>query len=138
MAQFGAGSDLAAQCPRVPIPDGYRAWIEADGPIPDDLAKRANAMALDESMPLGSTASYPLPGVTVLIRVEPRAWGRNDKGELVQGCFRVGGIFLPSGAPEGAGATPPERSGWEKAATVLTVASLAVGTVATLAAWGRT
>lgn len=138
MAQFGAGSELAAQCPRVPIPDGYRAWSEADGPIPNDLVKRANAMASDESISLGATSSYPLPGVTTLIRVEPRVWSRNEKGELVQGCFRVGGIFLPIGAPEGAGATPPDRSGWEKAATVLTVASLAVGTVATLATWGRT
>jgi hypothetical protein len=100
--------------------------------------KRAQALSLDETVALGSTESYPLPGITTLIRVEPRVWGRDDQGNLVQGCFRTGGIFLPAGAAEGAGVTAPEsRSGWERAATVLTVASLAVGTVATLVTWGK-
>lgn len=139
MAQFGAGPELAAQCPRAPAPDGWRAWIDADGPVPDALAKRAEALVNDQATPLGATESYPLPGVTTLIRTEPRVWTRNDKGELVEGCFRSVGIYLPESAPEGAGSvTPPEKgSGWEKAATVFTVVSLAVGTAATLYSWGK-
>jgi hypothetical protein len=134
MAQFGAGSALAAQCPTAPIPDGWRNWNDSDGPIPDALAKRAQAIAADTTVPLGATESYPLPGVTTLIRVEPRVWSRDAQGNLVQGCFRVGGIFLPSGAAVGAGITPPEReSGISKTVGVLTAVSLAVGTVATIA-----
>lgn len=134
MAQFGPGSELAAQCPRVSIPDGWRAWTDADGPVPDVLAKRAEAFVGDTSIPLGATESYPLPGVTALIRTEPRAWGRDAQGNLVEGCFRAAGIYLPDASPAGAGITPAE-SGWSKAATVLTVASLAVGIGATL--WGN-
>jgi hypothetical protein len=136
MAQFGAGSALAAQCPIVPTPDGYRPWADADGPIPDALAKRAQAISLDPSIPLGATESYPLPGVTTLIRIEPRVWGRDAQGNLVEGCFRTGGIFIPSGSPSAAGITPPSTSsGIQKTIAVLTVASLAVGTAATIAAW---
>jgi hypothetical protein len=138
MAQFGAGPQLAAQCPIAPIPEGWRAWLpDADGPIPDALAKRAAALAADSGVALGATESFPLPGVTALIRVEPRVWGRDAQGGLIEGCFRAAGIFLPSGAPEGAGITPPSSSGWDKAIAVLTVASLAVGTAATLHAWGQ-
>lgn len=140
MAQFGAGSELAAQCPRIQAPDGWRAWLEgADGPLPDALSKRALALIADQALPLGSTESFPLPGVTTLIRVEPRVWGRNDKGELVEGCFRSGGVYLPSGAAEGAGAvTPPsEMSRTEKIVGVLTAISLVVGTAATIATWGK-
>lgn len=136
MAQFGAGSQLAAQCPVAPIPEGWRAWTDAEGPIPDALAQRAKAVIDDPAVPLGTTESYPLPGVTTLIRIEPRVWARDEQGNLVQGCFRSAGIYLPSGAPEGAGVTPPSSSGWDKAIAVLTVASLAVGTAATLHAWG--
>lgn len=133
MAQFGAGQELAAQCPTVPSPDGWRAWLDGDGPIPEALAKRAVLFAADLEIPLGSTESYPLPGVTTLIRVEPHTWGRDMSGNLVQGCFRTGAVFLPS-----EGVTPPEKSGgWEKAIAVLTVASLAVGTAATLYSWGK-
>jgi len=134
--QFGAGPELAAQCPRVPPPDGWRSWIDADGPIPDALAKRADAMAADAALPLGVTESYPLPGVTTLIRVEPHSWGRDAQGALVQGCFRAGAIFLPSVAPAGVALTPPE-SGLGKTVAVLTAVSLAVGTIATLAFWGK-
>ena len=138
VTQFGAGADLAAQCPRVPIPDGWRAWLpESDGPVPDALAKRAAAVAQDQTVPLGATESYPLPGVVTLIRVEPHAWGRDSAGNLVQGCFRGAGLFLPSASPAGAGAvTPPaptEGDGVSKAVGVLTAVSLAVGTVATIA-----
>lgn len=105
--------------------------------MPDALAKRALAIASDLSVPLGATESYPLPGVTTLIRVEPRVWGRDEQGNLMQGCWRVGGIFLPSGAAAGAGITPPERDGWSRAAVVLTVVSLAVGTAATVHTWGK-
>lgn len=137
MVQFGAGSNLAAQCPQVPTPDGWRPWVEgSDGAVPDALAKRAAAIASDASIPLGVTESYPLPGVTTLIRVEPHVWGRDERGDLVQGCFRAGAIFLPSGAPAGAGVTPPE-GGVGKTVAVLTAASLAVGIVATIAALGK-
>ena len=91
---------------------------------------------VDQSVPLGATESYPLPGVTTLIRVEPRVWSRDTQGNLVQGCFRAAGIFLPSGAAEAAGVTPPE-SGVSKAVGVLTAVSLVVGTIATIAAWGK-
>lgn len=140
MAQFGAGSALAAQCPRVPSPDGWRPWLpDADGPIPDALTRRAQALVDDQEALLGATESYPLPGVTTLVRLEPRVWGRNAEGVLVEGCFRSAGIFLPSGAPPGAGAVTPPASDSKlaKVIGVLTVASLAVGTVATLATWGK-
>ena len=128
--QFGPDPKLAAQCAQVPTPDGWRPWIESsDGKIPDDLSKRASALAADQGVPLGMTESYPIPGVTALIRVEPRVWGKDDKGNLVEGCFRTPNVYLPatSGAP-----AVPAQNGWAKAATVLTVASLAVGTVATI------
>lgn len=135
MAQFGAGPTLAAQCPRVPPPDGWRAWLpETDGPVPDALASRAQAFASDASIPLGATESYPLPGVTTLLRIEPRVWGRDAQGGLVQGCFRTGGIFLPDGSSEPV--TPP-TAGIDKAVGVLTAVSLAVGTVVTLSTWKR-
>ena len=138
MAQFGAGSELAAQCPQPPIPDGWRAWIpETDGPVPDALSKRAQAIVDDQSVLLGATESYPLPGVTALIRVEPRVWGRDASGALVEGCFRAGGIFLPIGSPSSAGITAPTESGTSKLIGVLTVASLTVGTIATVATWGK-
>ena len=135
MAQFGAGSQLAAQCPIAPIPDGWRPWADLDGPVPDTLAQRAKAIVGDPSVPLGATESYPLPGVTTLIRIEPHVWGRDEQGNLVQGCFRSAGVYLPSGAPEGAGVTAPSSSGWDRAIAILTVASLAVGTAATLHSW---
>lgn len=137
MAQFGPGSALAAQCPIVPIPDGWRAWlVDADGPLPDALAQRAKAIVADPATPLGTTESFPLPGVTTLIRIEPRVWGRDEKGDLVEGCFRSAGIYIPDGAPEGAGVKPPSSSSkWDRAITILTVASLAVGTAATIHGW---
>jgi hypothetical protein len=93
-------------------------------------------MAADASIPLGTTESYPLPGVTTLIRIEPHVWGRDPQGTLVQGCFRAGGIYLPSGTPEGtAGITPPE-SKINKAITVFTLASLVAGTIATVSSLG--
>jgi hypothetical protein len=134
MAQFGSGSALAAQCPVAPIPDGWRAWTDADGAIPDALAKRAQAISADQSVPLGATESYPLPGVTTLIRVEPRVWTRDAQGALVQGCWRSTGIFLPSGA----GVAPPSSGdNLSRTVGILTAVSLAVGTAATLAAWKR-
>jgi hypothetical protein len=136
MAQFGAGSALAAQCPVAPIPDGWRGWFpDSDGPIPDALLKRAQALAADASVPLGATESYPLPGVVTLIRVEPRVWGRDEKGLLVEGCWRSAGVFLPSG---GASITPPSSpSSLSRTVGIVTVVSLVVGTLATLAAWSR-
>lgn len=135
--QFGAGPELAAQCSRVDMPDGWRAWTDAEGPIPDGLSKRAAALVADTNISLGATESYPLPGVTTLIRVEPRAWSRDEKGDFVQGCFRSSGIYLPDDAPEGAGKITPPSSGLDKAVGVFTVVSLVVGTVATLATWGK-
>lgn len=138
MAQFGVGPEFAAQCPRAAPPDGWRPWTEAEGPLPDALAKRAQALVADQALPLGSTESFPLPGVMTLIRVEPRVWGKNDKGELVEGCFRAGGVYLPSESAEGAGVTPPQTtSRTEKIVGVLTAISLVVGTAATIAAWGK-
>ena len=106
-----------------------------DGPVPDVLAKRSQALVDDPSVPLGATESYPLPGVTVLVRIEPHVWTRDAQNNLIQGCFRAGVLYLPSAAPAVGSQSPID--GWTKAATVLTVASLAVGTVATLAAWGK-
>lgn len=136
MTQFGPGADISAQCPQVQIPDGWRAWLpESDGPVPDALAKRAAAVAADPSVPLGTTESYPLPGVVTLIRVEPHPWGRDASGALVQGCFRAGVAYLPSGAAPGSGAvTPPSTDGLTRTVTVLTAVSLTVGTVATVVA----
>jgi hypothetical protein len=137
VTQFGAGSALAAQCPRVPPPDGWKPWLqELDGPIPESLAERAQALVDNPEVPLGATASYPLPGVTTLVRLEPRVWGRDEKGALVEGCFRSVGIYLPSGTPNVV--TPPAGdSKLAKTIGILTVASLAVGTVATLARWNQ-
>lgn len=138
MTQFGAGPDLAAQCPRVASPDGWRAWTDADGPVPDALTKYAQAFT-GSSADLGATESYPLPGVTALLRVEPHVWGRDAQGALVEGCFRAAGIYLPDTAPPGAEATTPPAStdNTSKIVGVLTIASLAVGTAATLASWGK-
>lgn len=122
---------MAAQCPQTPTPDGWRVWTDGDGPVPDALAKRATSVAADTSVPIGTTESYPLPGVVALIRVEPHAWARDASGSLVQGCFRAGAIFLPSGSAA-AGVTPPS-DGTSKVVGVLTAVSLAVGTVATIA-----
>ena len=130
MAQFGAGPELAAQCPRVPAPDGWRAWQDADGPMPDVLAKRSKGLVDDQSVPLGTTESYPLPGVTTLIRVEPHMWSRDESGSLIQGCFRSAGIYLPSGAPSAESITAP-MSSTTKLIGGLTVVSLTVGIVAT-------
>jgi hypothetical protein len=132
---FGVGPELAAQCPRVSPPDGWRPWTDADGPLPEALAKRAQAVAGDTAVALGATESYPLPGVTALIRVEPHSWGRNEKGALVQGCFRAGVIFLPS-APSGSAVTPPQEVGAGKIIAGLTVTSLAVGILVSLASLG--
>jgi hypothetical protein len=136
MAQFGVGPELAAQCPRVPVPDGWRAWLESDGPIPDALAKRSRALVDDQAIPLGTTESYPLPGVVTLIRIEPHIWSRSDGGELVQGCFRAGGIYLPSGAPSAEGIMASESS-TNKLIAGLTVVSLGVGIVATVVSFRK-
>lgn len=138
MAQFGAGADLAAQCPVAPTPDGWRPWADLDGPIPDALAQRAQAIASDPSVPLGVTESYPLPGVITLMRVEPRVWGHDASGALVQGCFRVGGIYLPIGTPN-VGVVAPSTTTDGLARTIgwLTAGSLVIGTAATIATWGK-
>ena len=133
MAQFGAGPELAAQCPSVPSPGGWRPWTDADGPVPDALAQRALAVAGDLSAPLGMTESYPLPGVTTLIRIEPRVWSRDSQGNLVQGCFRAGSIYLPSGTVAGDTVTPPvQTDSLSRTVGILTAVSLAVGTAATI------
>jgi hypothetical protein len=137
MAQFGPGPQLAAQCPQVSVPEGWRAWTDADGPVPSALMARAQALAGDSSVPLGATESFPLPGVTTLLRTEPRDWMRDAQGTLVEGCFRVTGIYLPAEAAAGAGAAAPAGTDTlTKTIAILTAASLAVGIVASLAAWG--
>ncbi|RPH62420.1 MAG: hypothetical protein EHM89_05620 [Acidobacteria bacterium] len=91
-------------------------------------------MVDDPAVPLGTTESYPLPGVTTLIRLEPHSWSRNSDGDLVQGCFRAGGIYLPSGSPSAEGITAPESS-TNKLIGGLTIVSLAVGIAATVASF---
>ena len=135
--QFGAGAQLAAQCTRLPAPDGWRPWTDQDGPIPDALAQRALAIAADQTVSLGATESYPLPGVTVLLRVEPHTWNRDNTGNLIEGCFRAGAPYLPEGTPSVAETVnAPAEDGWGKTVTVLTAVSLVIGIGATLAAWG--
>jgi len=135
--QFGAGPQLAAQCEHVGVPDGWRAWTDADGPVPDALYKRAAAIASDPNVPLGVTESYPLPGVVTLIRVEPSIWTRDTQGNVVEGCFRIARVYLPSATPGGAGIAAPEGASLAKTVGVLTAASLALGIAASLAAWTR-
>ena len=135
MPQFGTGPQLAAQCQPVPTPDGWRPWSDADGPVPDKLGSRAAALVNDASVPLGTTESFPLPGVTTLIRVEPRVWSRDATGTLVEGCFRSSGIYLPIGSATGAGIVPPDSS-LNRTVGVLTAASLVIGIAASLHKWG--
>jgi hypothetical protein len=140
MAQFGAGPELAAQCPTAPPLSGWRPWSDADGPIPNDLTSRAQALTDDAATPLGTVANYPLPGVTALIRVEPRVWARDAQGGFTQGCFRTTGVYLPTSAVPVASedVTPPTSTDkLSKWVGIFTIASLAVGTAATLAAWSR-
>ena len=134
---FGPGSQLAAQCPRVPDPDGWRPWTDADGPIPDALAKRVQALTDDQTVPVGSTEGYPLPGVTVLIRVEPHVWSRDAQGNLLEGCYRSSGLYLPLPLAPVVTPTDTGSSGLAKATAVLMAASLAVGIAATVKAWNK-
>lgn len=135
--QFGTDASLAAQCAQAPTPDGWRVWTDADGNKPDALVKRAAALTADQGVPLGTTESFPIPGNITMIRIEPHVWGRDDKGNLVQGCFRAAEVYLPAGSAPGAGIRPPQVDGWSRAATILTVASLSVGTVATVTSLRR-
>lgn len=134
MAQFGADPALAAHCPTAPTPDGWREWTDAQGPIPDALLKRAQALVDDATVLLGATESYPLPGVTTLIRIEPRVWSRDAQGNLEQGCFRSAGIYLPSAGVSDV--IPPTTDGTSKLVGWLTAASLAVGIGATIYSMG--
>lgn len=136
MAQYGAGAQLAAQCPQVSVPDGWRVWSDADGPVPDALAQRSAALVADQTVPLGTTESFPLPGVVTLIRIEPRIWDRDAQGALIQGCFRVGGLYLPA-ASESVPAAAATQGGLDRTVGWLTAGSLVVGIAATLATWGK-
>jgi len=80
----------------------------------------------DQALPLGSTSSYPLPGVVTLIRLEPHTWRRNVDGQLEQGCFRSASVYLPEAERVEAPESPTS-----KLINRLTIASLAVGIVAT-------
>lgn len=136
--QYGVGPELSAQCQTAPAPSGWRPWTDADGPLPEALEKRAQAVVADGSVALGSTESYPLPGVAVLIRIEPHIWARNDQGDLVQGCFRAAGLYLPSITPQMGSLVPPtEPDKLSKTIGVLTVVSLSVGIGATIFSWRR-
>lgn len=101
--------------------------------MPDVLAKRSKSLVDDQSVPLGTTESYPLPGVTTLIRVEPHMWGRDEGGNLIQGCFRAAGVYLPSAAPSVESIKAPAMSRTTKLIGGLTVVSLSVGIIATAA-----
>jgi hypothetical protein len=96
-------------------------------------------MAADQTVSLGATQSYPLPGVVTLIRVEPHLWSRDASGAPITGCFRSSGIYLPAGVtPDTTDVTPPsDEDTLGKWVGGLTVVSLLVGTVATLASWGK-
>lgn len=111
-------------------------WVDSDGPIPEALAQRARAIADDPAAPLGTTEGYPLPGVMTLIRVEPHTWSRDAQGNLVSGCFRASGIYLPANAVAVA-VSPPSSDKLSKAVGVFTVVSLVIGTAATIATWGK-
>jgi hypothetical protein len=137
MTQFGAGPEFAAQCPSAPPPEGWRPWIDADGPVPENLVQHAEAMAANQTIPLGTTEGHPIPGITTLIRVEPRVWARDTQGTLIQGCFRVGAIYLPSGTPAILTTAEPPMSKMSKAVMALTAVSLTVGIAATLVRWGK-
>ena len=108
--------------------------MDADGPVPNGLSARASALAADATVPLGTTESYPIPGVTTLVRVEPQAWTRDAQGNFAAGCYRVGAVYLPAGSPAIAA---PTDSGLNRTVGVLTAVSLAVGAVASIAAWKR-
>lgn len=102
--------------------------------MPPDLLERSRQVA---ESPIGTTESFPIPGVTTLIRSEPHVWGYDDSGALVKGCFQSGGVYVPTGHET---VIAPERSGpsrLEITVGVLTVLSLAVGTAATLSAWKK-
>ncbi len=86
-------------------------------------------MAADQSVALGATASYPLPGVMALVRVEPHVWAGN-----LEGCFRVGAIFLPDTSAPVAVSSNDKLT---RTVYILTAVSLVVGTLATIATWGR-
>jgi hypothetical protein len=137
MTQFGAGPEFAAQCPSAPPPEGWRPWIDADGPVPEALAQHAERLSADQVVPLGTTESHPIPGITTLIRVEPRSWAKDAHGVFQQGCFRVGAIYLPSGTPAVTTSVVPPMSRMAKAVTTLSVISLTIGIAATLAKWGK-
>jgi len=124
---YGAGAGYAAKCPRGVIPSGYRYWNEGeDGPIPAALVARANALANDLAIPLGVTESFPLPGVTALLLVEPHTWTRDRQGNPLEGCFHACGAYVPTGGVE---PTPPvqQMSSLSKTAAVLTIVSLSAG-----------
>jgi hypothetical protein len=104
--------------------------------MPDPLLARAAALAADSTVALGATESYPLPGVTTLIRVEPHTWSRDASNNLIEGCFRAGGVYLPGGTAQQQVVVPP-MDNLTKGVAILTGVSLVVGTVATLAAWGK-
>lgn len=97
--------------------------------------QRAQALAADATVPLGATESFPLPGVTALLRVEARAWLRGADGSLAEGCFRVGGVYLPAETPATAPARRRGDGGWTRTVAILTAVSLGVGLLATLHSW---
>lgn len=96
-------------------------------------------MVANQSLPLGSTESFALPGITALLRVETHPWARGDDGQHVQGCFRVADVYLPADEPHRESVVAPAQSvdGLAKTIGVLTVVSLVVGTATTLAQWGK-
>jgi hypothetical protein len=134
--QYGVGPELAAQCQTAALPDGWRPWTDLDGPIPDALSNRAQTIVQNSTAPLGVVESYPLPGVTALIRVETHVWGRDTTGALVQGCFRAAGVYLPAESPLEK-VTPPsdDSSRLSKTVGILTAASLLIGIVGAVAKW---
>ena len=116
-------------------PPLWRPWApELDGPIPPTLLARANDLAV---LPAGTTESFPLPGVTALIRAEPSVWGRDEKGDLVPGCFQVGAVYLPTAHETIVAPTKGGLTKLEIAVGALTIVSLTVGTIATIAAWKK-
>jgi tetratricopeptide (TPR) repeat protein len=69
---FGPGAQLAAQCPRSPTPDGWRLWTDEDGPVPDELAKRALAISEKALGPDHPDVATSLNNLALLYRNQGR------------------------------------------------------------------
>jgi hypothetical protein len=94
--QYGVGPSFAAQCPPTPAPPtGYRVWTPHDGPVPASVIEVAKRLAYDMSKPLGTSESVPIPGMTVIVRLDPHTWTTGPGGQHLAGCFHGATVYLP-------------------------------------------